>query len=738
VANRLARESSPYLLLHAHNPVDWYPWGEEAFERARQEDRPIFLSVGYSTCYWCHVMERESFSDPEIARQMNDGFVNIKVDREERPDVDEIYMTATQVMTRSGGWPNSVFLTPDLEPFFAGTYFPPRDGLGRPGFPQVLQGVREAWALRRPQLTEQAAAVAEAMQASLAGEREPAESRPDPAVADELQADLAARFDSEWGGFGPAPKFPSPANLQFLLDRKDDEEARRMLVVTLDRMARGGVMDHLAGGFHRYSTDAQWLVPHFEKMLYDNAALARLYAEAAPLAPEEGFDRVARFTLDFILAAMTSPEGAFLSAIDAETDGHEGAYYTWTEADLEAELPGEDGELYRQVHGLEGAPSFEGDRYVVHLPVPVREQAERLGLSEEELRQRLEPLRAALLAARDRRKPPLIDDKVLTDWNGMMVAAMARVGDLLEEPRYVEAAARAARFVLENLRGESGGLLHAYRGGSARVPAFLDDYAFLVEGLLELHRATGQAHWLEEAVTLVEEQEARLGDDGVGGYFAAGEDPRLLFRARPAFDGAVPSGNGTSALNLIGLAELTGEGRWAERAEGVVRAFGDGITRAPLGHVTLVRALARLAEETLGPSASAPEVAAPPPSAVEGLEDEAREAVEIEARLGQNVDEVWKPFTVDLVVRSGFHLNANPTDDPALVPTSVSGVLGPVRNLRYPPAEREGGLPVYRGRVRIEGEVEHRGGGAAAVEVTFQACDESRCLPAVSRLVRLG
>jgi uncharacterized protein YyaL (SSP411 family) len=566
---------------------------------------------------------------------------------------------------------------------------------------------------------------------------EASEVVPDASVAAEVQAGLAARFDPQWGGFGEAPKFPSPSNLFFLLDRAEDEEARRMLVTTLDRMARGGVMDHLAGGFHRYSTDAQWLVPHFEKMLYDNAALARLYAEAAPLAPEEGFDRVARFTLDFILVAMTSPEGAFLSAIDAETDGHEGAYYTWTEADLESELPGEGGDLFRQVHGLEGAPSFEGDRYVVHLPVPLREQAERLGVAEEDLRQRLEPLRATLLAARERRKPPLIDDKVLTDWNGMMVAAMARVGDLLEEPRYVEAAARAARFVLENLCGESGGLLHAYRAGAARVPAFLDDYAFLIEGLLELHRATGQTHWLEEAVTLAEEQEERLGDDGAAGYFAAGEDPRLLFRARPAFDGAVPSGNGTTALNLMGLAELTGEGRWAERAEAVVRAFGDGMTRAPMAHVTLVRALPRLAEGTPRVVAPVPKVAAPAPSAVEGLEDEAREAVEIEARLGRDADEVWKPFTVELEVRSGFHLNANPTDDPALIPTSVSGVLGPVRNLRYPPAEREGGLPVYRGRVRIEGEIEHRGGGAAAVEVTFQACDESRCLPPVSRVVRL-
>jgi uncharacterized protein YyaL (SSP411 family) len=740
VANRLAAESSPYLLLHAENPVDWYPWGEEAFERARSEDRPIFLSIGYSTCYWCHVMERESFCDPAIAQQMNDGFVCVKVDREERPDVDEIYMTATQVMTRSGGWPNSLFLTPDLEPFFAGTYFPPRDGLGRPGFPQVLRGVREAWLLRRAEIAQQASAVAEAMDASLAGEPGAGQALPDPAVAAELQADLAARFDPEWGGFGAAPKFPSPSNLFFLLDRADDEDARRMLVLTLDRMARGGVMDHLAGGFHRYSTDAAWLVPHFEKMLYDNAALARLYAEAAPLAPDEGFDRVARFTLDFVLRDMTSPEGGFLSAIDAETDGHEGAYYTWTEADLAGELSGEDGTLFRTVQGLEGAPSFEGDRYVVHQPVPLREQAARLGLAEDTLRQRLEPLRGALLEARERRDPPLVDDKVLTDWNGLMMGAMARVGQLLGETRYVEAARRSAEFVLERLRdGDSGISLHAFRAGRAKVPAFLDDYAFLVEGLLCLYRASGEGRWAQEAVRLVEEQEERLADPEAGGYFAAGEDPRLLFRARPAFDGAVASGNGVSALNLVELAEITGDPRWGERAEAVVRAFAAGITRAPLGHVTLVRALGRLQ----GRSSSAPGPTSPPagataPSAVDGLEAEARDVVEIEACLGRADDEVWKPFSVELVVRSGFHLNANPASDPALVATAVGGIVGGLRNVLYPAGERAGGgVSVYRGRVRIEGEIEHRGGGAAAIEVTFQACDESRCLPPVSRIVRL-
>jgi uncharacterized protein YyaL (SSP411 family) len=745
VANRLAAESSPYLLLHADNPVDWYPWGEEAFEAARSEDRPIFLSVGYSTCYWCHVMERESFTDPETARAMNEAFVNVKVDREERPDVDEIYMTATQLLTRSGGWPNSLFLTPDLKPFFAGTYFPPREGLGRPSFPQVLQALREAWLLKRSEAMQRAEAVAEAMEVNLAGSREATRAMPDPAVVAGLQTDLAGRFDPDWGGFGPAPKFPSPSNLDYLLDRAADDEARRMLVVTLDRMARGGVMDQLAGGFHRYSTDAAWLVPHFEKMLYDNAALARLYAEAVPLAPGAGFERVARFTLDFVLREMTSPDGGFLSAIDAETDGHEGAYYTWTEADLESGLPAADRSLFRMVYGLDGPPTFEGDRYVLHLPAPLPEQADRAGMSEEDLRRRLEPGREALLAARGRRERPLIDDKILTDWNGLMIGAMARVGQRLGEDRYVEAASRAAEFVLARLRDEAGTLLHTFREGQARVSAFLDDYAFLIEGLLRLQEAVGGDRWVGEAVRLAEEQEQRLGDPEVGGYFAAGEDPRLLFRAKPAFDGAVASGNGTAALNLIELGTLTGESRWSERAEAALLAFGEGVSRGPFGHVTLVRALARLQDRPPpAPKVERVPSAAPGASAVESLEEEAREAVGVDGRLGRGEDEVWKPFTIDLEVRPGFHVNPNPAGEPALVATAVTGVRGSLRNVVYPRIQAvevgessEPGARGYRGRVRIEGEIEHRGGGAATIELVYQACDEARCLPPVTRLVRL-
>ncbi len=744
MTNRLARESSPYLLLHKDNPVDWYPWGEEAFARARAEDKPIFLSVGYSTCYWCHVMERESFSSPEIARQMNEGFVCVKVDREERPDVDEIYMAATQLITRSGGWPNSVFLTPDRKPFFAGTYFPPVDGRGRPGFPTVLQGLREAWAFRRPELLQQAERVAQAMRQHLASPGGRADSLPGPDLADAVRRGLAERFDPEWGGFGRAPKFPTPANLLFLLERATDDEAREMLLHTLDRMARGGLMDQLAGGFHRYSTDEAWLVPHFEKMLYDNASLAWLYAEASALAPGEGFERVARQTLDFVLREMTGPEGGCLSAIDAETDGHEGAYYTWTAEELDAFLPGPEGRLFRAVYGLEGPPSFEGERYVLYLHTPLAEQARAAGLAEAELLRRLEPGRRALLEARSRRPRPLTDDKVLADWNGLVIGALARAGARLAEPRYVAAAERAATFVLSRLVDPGDGtLLHAWREGRAHVPAFLDDYAFLVEGLLQLHGATAEARWLEEAVRLAGEQDRRLGDAAGGGWFAAGEDPRLLFRSKPAFDGAVAAGNGVAAINAVDLARLTGDASWSDRAESAVLAFAEGMEQAPLAHVTLVRALERLLEAPRAARPAVPAAAEAGPAstpAADALEDEAYEVAEIEGRLGTSEAEDWKPFRLEVALRKGWHVNASPAG-PGLVPIAVAGVVGGVRSLRFPaPESWDGGagpVPVYRGRFVVEGEVERRGGGAGSVEVTYQACDDARCLPPVARIVRL-
>jgi uncharacterized protein len=707
--NRLAAESSPYLLLHAGNPVDWYAWGDEAFERAALEDKPIFLSVGYSTCYWCHVMERESFSDPEIAKQLNDAFVAIKLDREERPDLDEIYMNATQLLTESGGWPNSVFLTPDGRPFFAGTYFPPDDRHGRPGFPRVLTAIREAWALRRSEVLQQAEALAEAIRRQAAGGT--AGGLPDPGLGDELEADLARRFDRRDGGFGRAPKFPSPANLFFLLDRAraGHAEARDMLVVTLDRIARGGIQDQIGGGFHRYSTDARWLVPHFEKMLYDNASLAELYAEADALAPAEGFSRVCRATLDFVLREMTGPEGGFLSAIDAETDGHEGAYYTWTAADLDAALDPATRARLASLYGFASAPNFESDRYVLHLPQPV----------DDALLAEAAAGRATLLAVRSARKRPLTDDKVLTDWNGMMIGAMALAGRRLGEPRYREAAARAASFVLAQLRdAATGELRHVYRQGRAKVAGLLDDYAFLVAGLLRLHEATNEARWLDEALRLQAEQDRRLWDEAEGGYFNAGDDPRLLVRSKSAHDGAVSSATGIAALNLIALGVLTKDPAHRARAEQLFRAVSEPLARWPQAHATLVRALG-----VFGPMEDAT-LAAPPAPA--GPTAAAQEVVRIEARLDRAASGPWKPFLLELVVQEGWHVNANPPLLRFLVATEVRPGRSQVRNLRYPETER------YEGRVRIKGEV-HVEDSPTSVLLIYQPCDEEKCLTPVTR-----
>src|SRR5260221_2116700 len=415
---------------------------------------------------------------------------------------------------------------------------------------------------------------------------------PDASLAESAQAALSARFDATWGGFTRAPKFPSPSNLDFLVERAADGEAREMLVTTLDHMARGGIHDQLAGGFHRYSTDAEWLVPHFEKMLYDNASLARLYAETDRLAPGNGFAAVARATLDFVLAELTGPEGGFLSAIDAETDGYEGAYYTWTAGELKEALTPNDHVLMAAVYGFDGPPNFEDDRYVLHLPEPLAERARASGWTEDELRRRLDPGRRALFEARSRRKRPLVDDKVLTDWNGLMIGAMARAGELLAEPRYVSAARRAADFLLATaVERKSGTLLHAWRGGHAHIPAFLDDYAFLIQGLLRLHAATGQALYLSPAVRLQAEQERRLGEARAGGYFAAGEDPRLLFRAKPAYDGARAPGHGIAGVNPLAPAAPAGQNPPRARAEAALGALAGGMETAPPAPLPPLRAL---------------------------------------------------------------------------------------------------------------------------------------------------
>ena len=731
--NRLAGESSPYLLLHQHNPVDWYPWGPEALERARREDKPIFLSVGYSTCYWCHVMERESFSDPRTAEVMNREYVNIKLDREERPDLDEIYMTATQILAGQGGWPNSVFLTPDLKPYYAGTYFPPEDRYGRPGFRHVLEDLAAAWRTRRSDVNEQADEVARAMQRFLEDRTHPAPEPPSGAVVHQALEALARRFDAQWGGFGGAPKFPTPSNLYFLLEMVEErEEAGRMLSATLDLMARGGLYDQLGGGFHRYATDREWKIPHFEKMLYDNGFLLELYAREHARTGDPQAARVVRETAAWVESEMTSPEGAFWSAIDAETHGHEGAFYVWTAEELREALGEEDFHFLAPLLGFDGPPFFEGTHYVLHLPERLEAMAGRRRMSPEVLLREVEAGRSKLFAARSRRERPLTDDKILADWNGMLITGLAVAGKLLNEPSYVERAARAADFVLRTMRSADGTLLHSWRQGQGKIAAYLSDYAFLVRGLLALHDATGDERWLRAAVELTSEQVRRLRDSN-GGFFVGGASPDVLFRSKEIFDGATPSANSVAVLNLIDLAQRTGDLGWRAEARMALAAFGPVIEGHPDGARMMLVALRQYHEMGGGQEAADAEYG----EARAAFERSAEAAT---AKLDHEAEKLVRPhleiqggtFRLVLEIDPGWHLQANPASEPYLVATEVQG---PVRNVRYPAGERfesrysQEAIEVYTDRVEIVGEMAGEGG----MTLVYQPCDDSRCLPPVSR-----
>jgi len=769
--NRLAGESSPYLLLHQHNPVDWYPWGEEALGRARREDRPIFLSVGYSTCYWCHVMERESFSDPKVAAVMNREFVNVKLDREERPDLDEIYMTATQILTGQGGWPNSVFLTPKLEPFFAGTYFPPADSHGRPGFVHVLEDLADAWRERRAEVEEQARELALAMRHFLEERARPAAEPPGPGACWRGVDSLARRFDRQWGGFGGAPKFPTPSNLFLLLEMAQErQDAGEMLAATLDAMARGGIYDQLAGGFHRYATDREWKVPHFEKMLYDNGFLLELYAREHARTGDPQAARAARETAAFLEREMTSPEGALWSAIDAETGGHEGAYYVWTRAEIDAALGEEDAAFAAPLLGFAGPPFFEGGRYVLHAPERWEEVARRRRIAPEELLGELGPLRARLLAARARRPRPATDDKVLADWNGMAIAGLAAAGQLLGEPRLLAQATRAAEFVLREMRPAGGPLLHAWRAGRAHIPAYLADYAFLMRGLLALHAATGETRWLAAAAELAGEQAARLGDPE-GGFFVAAASPDLLFRSKDPFDGATPAANALAVLNLLDLATRDpapgGGARWRDQATAALRAFAPLVEQ----HPEAVRMLAVAARRYHGAVPAPVEAAhqrAPDAGPLAMLEQEAEQLVALHLDLGGTepgepaapapeaaggAAAAWRPFRLALDIAPGWHLQANPPSESYLVGTTLAAEGAELRHVVYPAGEplhaAFSARPVaaYRGRVEIAGELgppagqpppaRTGGGPGARLLLTYQLCDDRRCLPPVTRSIRV-
>jgi uncharacterized protein YyaL (SSP411 family) len=774
-ANRLAKETSPYLLQHAHNPVDWYPWGPEAFAKAKAQNRPIFLSIGYSSCYWCHVMERESFEDAEIARFLNEHFVCIKVDREERPDVDQIYMTALQAVAQgAGGWPMSMFLTPDGRPFFGVTYLPPRDRDGATGFLGLLNALTKAWDKQRPEIEKSAEAVTEAVRQRLRAEKGRAGAPLSREWASRGLGELTEQFDAVHGGFGfnprnpRRPKFPEPANLVFLLDQHARDVATRktgaatakpeggpaepleMVRFTLDHMARGGIRDHLAGGYHRYSTDRFWAVPHFEKMLYDNAQLASVHLSAFEITGDPRWHAEAEATFAFVERSMTAPEGGFYSSLDAETQAGEGAYYVWTRDEVKAALgDGPDGDVFAQVYGLTGEPNFEGGRYVLQEPRSRAEQATALKTTPAELEARLAPLRARLLAVREKRPAPRLDDKVLTGWNGLMIAAYADGYRVLKAEKYRGAAEAAADFLLRRLRTSDGRLLRTYRAGQAKLGAYLEDYAFLAHGLLRLHAATGDARWLREARALVDRMIADFEDREDGGFFftALGHES-LLARPKDPLDNALPSGNSMAVLDLLALHKATGDSSYFDHSGKALRAFATPMTRLPYAMPVMLVGLEQDLdqERESGRAASEPRIAAADDDAPRTVTASAEPAGEASAAVvpGGEFSAV-----VTVHVGTGWHLYANPVSAPELRPTTLA--LDPssprsatLVDVKYPPGEAKvigsagpDKVAVYEGKIQITTRIRldsqaRPGPLRMKLKLSYQACNDKLCLAPAS------
>ena len=578
--NRLIDETSPYLLQHAHNPVDWYPWGEEALERAEREDMPILLSVGYSACHWCHVMERESFENAEIAALMNENFVCIKVDREERPDIDSIYMTAVQALTGQGGWPMTVFLTPDGKPFYGGTYFPPEDRGGLPAFPRLVEALADAYKARRGEVTRTTSQLVQRMTQLSAGM-----AGVEPLTVEVLQSAkraVAGQFDGRHGGIGLQPKFPQPMTYEFLLRhhaRTQDPESLEMVELTLTRMAEGGIFDQIGGGFHRYSTDTYWLVPHFEKMLYDNALLARLYLHAYQVTGDPLYRRIVEETLDYIAREMTDANGGFYSAQDADSEGVEGKFFVWRPEETIDLLGKTEGDLFNSYYGVTRKGNFEG-RSILHV---AKGGAGAKGMSDEEFEKTLRRWKMILLAARNERVAPGLDDKVLTSWNGLAMRAFAEAGAALGRQDYVEKANINAKFLLDSLVRD-GRLLRTYRNGEAKLNGYLEDYAFLIDGLLVLHEATLDGRWLDESISLGEAMVDLFWEESEGRFYDTGRDhEELVLRPRDYTDNATPCGSSMAADVLLRLAVITGDSEHQRRAVTSLRSVRELMSRFPTG-----------------------------------------------------------------------------------------------------------------------------------------------------------
>jgi uncharacterized protein YyaL (SSP411 family) len=597
--NRLISEKSPYLLQHAYNPVSWYPWSAGAFEDARRENKPVFLSIGYSTCHWCHVMERESFEDNDVAALLNEAFISVKVDREERPDIDTIYMKVCQIMTGSGGWPLTVIMTPDKKPFFAGTYLPKESRFGRIGLLDLVPRIKKMWAVQQDDILKLSKEITAALQRE---EDDLPGSMPDETTLQAAYEDLSGRFDEQFGGFGTAPKFPAPHNLLFLLrywKRKNEPRALAIVERTLQAMQQGGMYDHVGYGFHRYSTDSRWLVPHFEKMLYDQAMLTMAYADAYLATKKEEYRTTACEILSYVLRDMTDPRGGFYSAEDADSEGEEGKFYLWSREEIFA-LPGPlDAELVAKVFNIAEEGNFidsvtneSPGTNILHLSRPLEQTAAELNMPPEDLRGRMNAAMTKLFAAREKRIHPYKDDKILTDWNGLMITAMAKAARSFDNPDYADAAEKAAAFVLGHMRTPEGRLLHRYRDGEASLPAHVDDYAFFISGLIELYEAVFDSKYLEAALELNRDFIKHFWDENRGGfYFTADDTEEILARKKDIYDAALPSGNSMAMLNLLRLGRMTGDADLEEKALRIGSAFANAVREYPAAYAYLMVAV---------------------------------------------------------------------------------------------------------------------------------------------------
>ncbi len=777
--NALINQTSPYLLQHAHNPVNWMPWGDEAFEKAKAQGKPIFLSVGYSTCHWCHVMAHESFEDEGVAEILNEHFVSIKVDREELPDVDAQYMLASQLITQQGGgWPNSVWLTPAGQPWFAGTYFPREDRGRQAGFKTILLHLAEVWRTRRAEVEKQAQQVAEAIRGVGSGQMEQQDERPlgwD--LIDNAEKVLVSRYDERHGGFGERPKFPPHGTLALLIarERKTSQPQRlEMIVRTLEAMSRGGIYDHVGGGFHRYATDERWLLPHFEKMLYDNAQLIGIYADAYDLSGRASFRRVIAETFAWLTREMTDPAGGFYSALDADSlneQGHaeEGKFYVWTPEQIIDTLGETDGRLFIDVYGITAEGNFRdeasGERTgdsIAYLAGSLAEMAEGLRIDgaqidEEQLRRRLEAMRGKLLLEREKRSRPGLDDKVLVGWNGLMIAGLARAGRVLDEPQYIAAAERAADFILENLRDADGRLLRTWRQGKAKLPAYLNDYAFFIQGLLELHRATGQDSRLLQAGALAERMVEDFGNSATGGfYLTSAQHETLLFRGTGLGGGGnIPSGGGVAAETLARLAALTKNPDYADTAAKTFAAQKSTMWRQPYQAEHYILALGEYLH--LAEQGSLPPLTDARPSTdqiTEALPEEA-DATDgeppVSVRAFASRDRV-KPgdllsVAVQIEIDEPWHIYSNRpgSEIPIKTQLSLESEHAVLESVDYPPSaaiqDPSGGetLNTYSGKVTLVAAIRidfaakkpaTKGPVTLPLMLRAQACDNKQCLQA--------